>query len=111
MKQSSFICLNCNHETKVSKGRSSLLCQRCGCADIKFTTPIVIYPIIPGNELGPKIEVKMGDPVLGKHKYGFVWQTEPIDFEVTAPPEMGPKNGIKKGEKLRKALSKTEKEK
>lgn len=70
-----FSCANCLKETEFPvPGKASLVCQSCGCPDIKFNTNLLVSPEdykTPGFTL-----VKADEPFLGQHKVGFIWQVK-----------------------------------
>ena len=105
----SFACCNCGHETNYHDGRFSILCQSCGCPDVKFSKPIKARPVLPGNELGKERKPKVNEPFLGKTDFGFVWEIITVSYEETTPPGHTHQNNSDKLEKLNEALKETKK--
>lgn len=69
----SFKCENCLTVTPIGgEGRMSLVCQSCGCGDIKFSSDVLVFPHNSGDISEP-ILVKAGEPFLGSTKLGNVW--------------------------------------
>jgi hypothetical protein len=70
-----FTCANCRNETKVTfGGRTSLVCQSCGCFDIKFDADVLLASANSGNiDVENAQAVMKGEPFYGNTKNGFVW--------------------------------------
>lgn len=81
--QPNFICENCGRKTKISLGMISLICQTCGCFDIKFSTDVYISPANSGDISDPVL-VKGNDPFFGAHKDGCIWLVKRIGVEDTS---------------------------
>jgi hypothetical protein len=85
-----FKCENCLSETAVNgEGNVNLICQSCGCGDIKFDSDVnlsFIPSIAPGN-LGEMVLVKKGESFLGYHSSGSLWKLSfPIPKQVVEEP-------------------------
>jgi hypothetical protein len=88
--RASFKCENCLGETPVSgEGRRYLVCQSCGCFDLKFDSDVILSPVSdkePGKVF-PSILVKKGESFLGSHSLGNSWVlTFPIPEIVVTEP-------------------------
>lgn len=100
-----FECMNCSNKTHLSIGGNiSVICQVCGCADVKFDQDIGISPV---GFNGPyEIQsIKAGEPFLGRHKDGLIWKISlpPLPKEepkVELPKVELPKEEPKKVEKV-----------
>lgn len=72
-----FKCENCGKETNISgAGIIALVCQSCGCNDIKFGNDVVVSPVnvkSPGDVLD-SFNVKKDESFLGTHPLGFSWR-------------------------------------
>ena len=74
-----FTCASCSKETNVGGGNISLVCQSCGCTDIKFNSDVLVSPVIPGESPG-KTLIKAEEPFLGFTKFGSMWNIAfPVD--------------------------------
>lgn len=78
-----FICANCGKETLVSLGhKTSLVCQSCGCFDIKFNQDVLLTPANFGN-INPEngLSVLKNEPFFGNTKDGFIWLVSEVAKE------------------------------
>ena len=84
MIKAKFQCQNCNDEHEFSEGRISIVCQKCGCYDVKFDKTIVA---IPSNyDPSPSIPqtIAKDDFFYGLTKGGCVWE---ISFPLEEPTQ------------------------
>jgi|SRR3990172_2997124 len=87
-----FKCENCLAETLIrGEGKITLVCQSCGCGDIKFDSDVTLARVSvkdPGIVFNP-IQVKKGESFLGYHPSGGLWI---LSFPV---PEVIPEEPLK----------------
>ncbi len=80
-----FICEKCSMETKIGEGRINLVCQVCGCYDLKFDFTIAVSPVLLDNSVGPEIIVAKGDSFYGNHGAGSIWDLRDGSLLVRVP--------------------------
>jgi hypothetical protein len=76
-----FKCDNCGKITKFGFGNINLVCQGCGCFDIRFDIPVVATPLLFDNE-GPSLTVKTNESFYSLHKHGSIWKVSEVPFEM-----------------------------
>lgn len=81
-----FICDSCGKETSVSDGFVNLVCQSCGCFDLRFDHVVEARPLSEGYELKEGSVIKKGESFCGKHAWGSIWKVvrrlEPDEVEL-----------------------------
>lgn len=91
-----FKCDNCEKETKVGSSATDLVCQHCGCFDLRFNCSISAFPVLSGNELGKEIVVKNGESFFGRHSQGSIWKVKGReDLDISSEEE---KEGVSKND-------------
>ena len=87
-----FKCENCLNETSINgEGKITLICQFCGCGDIKFDNDIIVEPTSvknPGDKFNSFL-VKKEECFLGYHSLGSLWI---LSFSI---PEVIPEEPLK----------------
>jgi len=95
-KRIMFTCEKCNRETKFGFGIINLVCQQCGCYDIKFDSDVLVHPILSGREKGEELIVRSEEPFYSFHSAGSIWGvsdvsigTKPMEKDIREGPEEG----------------------
>ncbi len=69
-------CQNCGEFFFLSiPGRVSIVCQPCGCSDVKFDADIILRTVYHG-EIGPEVFCKKDEPFFGVHNKGMIWDID-----------------------------------
>ena len=94
-----FQCLNCGSETKVTAGvPTTMQCQVCGCLDIKFNTPILMFPFKVDQSMGEPEILDIGDLAFGRHAGGLIWVVKENHPDTEGKPEqVVPPSSISEG--------------
>jgi hypothetical protein len=88
-------CERCKEEFEFGEGAISLICQKCGCTDLRFDTDLLAFPLyITGDPVPQKmlreVAYHKDTPFCGGHDFGILWRVQLIAQESqdqTPPPE------------------------
>lgn len=66
-------CDNCGNVFETGDGVINLICQNCGCYDLRVDHPIFASPALVGGIFGEAINVPLGNSFYGLHENGSIW--------------------------------------
>ena len=80
-----FTCGKCGNEVKFNAEKPitiNLICQKCGCYDLRLDKPAKITPFnVVGAEFGAERVVKAEEYIKSSHEFGSLWKVEEMKEE------------------------------